>query len=495
MGVIIRQSITTTIIAYIGAAIGYINLLYLFPRFLSPEQVGVMRTVQDAAILMAQFAQFGLAQSIIRFYPRFSSSKEQSHNFFNLIILLATIGFGVFLLIYLIFSNPILSYFKQNAGDFIQYSRLALYLTFTIIMTTLFEVYSRSLLKNVVPNLLKEVVTRLLLGILVMAYFMGYIDFEQMMKLSVLIYILCLIILSYYLYSGGHLSSSISIKIIPSHVFKDLLYFSLLSFAGTAGLIVIGKVDSLMVASLLGLAPVAIYTTAFYMATVIEIPKRAITQLSSPLIARGFEKNDQEEIKRIYHKSALNQFIIGTLLLIGIIANLDSIFALMPKGDIYQAGKWVVIIVGAGKLTDMLFGPSSEIIIYSKYYWFNIVLIILLAVVLITANNLLIPSYGITGAAIGAALALVVFNFVKFIFIWAKLDLQPFSFNFIKVVIIGSAAWICNTWIPRMDLTILDMIVRSTVITIVFGALTLMMKVSPEANDLFKKATQLLRKN
>ena len=494
MGVIIRQSIITTIISYLGAVIGYVNLFYLFPRFLSPEQVGVMRTMQDAAILMAQFAQFGLAQSIIRFYPRFSGSKEQTHNFFNLIIILATITFGVFLLAYLIFESSILSYFQQNAGDFLQYSKLALYLTFTTIMTTLFEVYARSLLKNVVPNLLKEIVTRLLLGILVLAYFIGYVDFEQVMQLSVFIYIICMIVLSYYLFHGGHLGGSMNIKMIPGSVIKELISFSLFSFAGTAGLIVIGKVDSLMVASLLGLAPVAIYTTAFYMATVIEIPKRAITQISSPLISRGFEKNDREEIKKIYHKTALNQFIIGTLLLIGIVANLDSIFALMPKGEIYQAGKWVVVIVGAGKLTDMLFGPSSEIIIYSKYYWFNIVLIILLAAVLVTVNNLLIPDYGIVGAAIGAALALVAFNIVKFIFIWMKLDLQPFSFDFIKVILIGSASWICHTLIPRIDFTIADMIVRSAVITLVFGTLTFLMKVSPEGNDLFRKGIDFLKK-
>ena len=119
----------------------------------------------------------------------------------------------------------------------------------------------------------------------------------------------------------------------------------------------------------------------------------------------------------------------------------------------------------------------------------------MLAVVLITANNLLIPSYGITGAAIGAALALVTFNLLKFIFIWAKLDLQPFSFSFIKVVIIGSIAWICNMWIPRIDFIIPDMIIRSSAITIVFGTLTLLMKVSPEANDLFKKATNFVWKN
>lgn len=66
MGVIIRQSIATTIISYVGLIIGYLNLLYLYPLFLSPDQVGLLRIIQDAAILMAQFAQFGLAQSVIR---------------------------------------------------------------------------------------------------------------------------------------------------------------------------------------------------------------------------------------------------------------------------------------------------------------------------------------------------------------------------------------------------------------------------------------------
>jgi len=75
--------------------------------------------------------------------------------------------------------------------------------------------------------------------------------------------------------------------------------------------------------------------------------------------------------------------------------------------------------------------------VYSKYYWFNIVLILLLAIVLVTANNFLIPRYGINGAAAGASLALITFNFAKFIFIWLKLDLQPFNFAFVKVMLIG----------------------------------------------------------
>jgi O-antigen/teichoic acid export membrane protein len=488
MGVIIRQSIVTTIISYVGVAIGYVNLLYLYPRFLSPEQVGLMRTVQDAAILMAQFAQFGLAQSIIRFFPRFAGQAADGKNFINIILVAGLGAFGMFLVVFFLLEQPILNYFQTNAQEFIHYSGLALWLTFITVITTLLEVYSRSLLKNILPNLLKEIVVRVLLAIIVLFYFKGLITFPQVMISSVLIYVFCLLILFSALAAEGHLQFGIRFNLLDPSLRRELIRFSLLSFAGTAGLIIIGKVDSLMVAGLLGLAPVAIYTTSFYMATVIEIPKRAMTQVATPLISRGFEKNDITEIQNIYHKTSLNQFILGTLLLIGIAANIDSIFLLMPKGEIYQAGKWVVIIVGAGKLVDMLFGPSSEIIVYSRYYAFNIILILLLAVVIITANNILIPAYGIAGAAVGAALTLVIFNSVKFVFIWIKLGLQPFSAAFLKVILIGGVTWVIHLAIPSMEFIPGDMVLRSAAISIVFGALTLWMRVSPDANGILEKA-------
>lgn len=491
MGIIIRQSIATTLIAYVGVAIGYINLLYLYPRFLSPEQVGLMRTMQDAAILMAQFAQFGLAQSIIRFFPRFS---DQAGKFINLILVAALAAFAFFLVIFFALEDLILAYFRQNAADFIHYAGLALWLTFITVITTLLEVYSRSLMKNLLPNLLKEIVARLFLAILVLSYFMGYLTFPQVMMGSVIGYAICLLILAIGLALQGKLVTGFNFGLAEPGVRSELITFSLLSFAGTAGLIIIGKVDSMMVAGLLGLAPVAVYTTSFYMATVIEVPKRAITQVATPLISRGFEKDDRAEIEKIYRKTALNQFLMGSLLYIGIVANLDSIFTLMPKGEVYEAGRWVVIIVGAGKLVDMLFGPNSEIIVYSKYYRFNIVLIILLATLIVTLNNLLIPKYGIEGAAFGAAITLTFFNLAKFIFIRAVTGLQPFSWMFFKVAAIAGVTWLVQLAIPTLTHPVADMFIRSGIMTIVFGSFTLWSRVSPEANDLIQAIVQRFRK-
>ncbi|MBS1976346.1 MAG: oligosaccharide flippase family protein [Bacteroidetes bacterium] len=491
MGVIIRQSIATTIIAYAGVLIGYINLMYLYPRFLTPEQVGLMRTLQDAAILMAQFAQFGLAQSIIRFLPKFS---EQAGKFINLILLAALAAFALFLALFFLFEQTILGYFQQNAADFVHYAGLVLWMTFITVVSTLLEIYSRSLLQNILPNLLKEIVARLLLGILVLIYFKGWLDFQQVMVFSVLIYAFCLLILIIGLALQGKLVLKIDSGMMSPETRKELITFSALSFAGTAGLIVIGKVDSMMVAGLLGLAPVAIYTTSFYMATVIEIPKRAITQVATPLISRGFEKNDTAEIAKIYHKAALNQFLLGSILFIGVVANLHSIFLLMPKGDYYEAGRWVVIIVGAGKLVDMLFGPNSELIVYSKYYRFNIVLIVFLSVMIVTLNNWLIPIYGIMGAAMGAAITLILFNLVKFIFIWRVTGLQPFSVSFIKVAIIAAGTWGLHLVIPYFSSPMTDMVIRSAALSLLFGIMVLVTGISPEATDILSKTFPFLRR-
>lgn len=378
MGLVIRQSVYSTIISYAGVVIGYINLLYLYPKFLSLDQVGLLRTIQDAGILLTPFAQLGLTQSIIRFYPQLVKEKSDSQIFITLIMLLSVAGFAIFFILFKLFETPILSYFKDNAKEIIEYSGWVLWLTLILVMTGLLEAYSRSLMKVVIPNLLREIVTRLLLAVLVLLYFLDVITFDFFIIGSVGAYLFCLLILITYLWHTGDISVQTDFKKLDTSKIPGMVQYSLLSFAGMAGMVLIGKVDSMMVSAMLGFAANAVYTTAFYMATVIEVPKRALSQIMMPLISKAFEQNNVREVGTLYRKTSIIQFIIGALLLIGVWINLDNMFALVPKGNQYELGKWVVIIVGVGKLVDMLFGPSSEIIVLSKYYKFNIILILLL---------------------------------------------------------------------------------------------------------------------
>jgi O-antigen/teichoic acid export membrane protein len=494
MGIVIRQSIYSTVISYIGVALGYITLLYLYPKYLQPEQIGLLRTIQDAAILFAPFAQFGLAQSIYRYYPQVAKDAKSQAGFLSMIFGLALVGFAIFLVVFLSFKETLLSYFQENANDIVEYTTVILWLTFILVATALLEAYSRSLLKTIFPSLLREVVIRALLGILVVGHFLGWMDYHTFIIATVLAYLFCLLLLIGYLMISGQLSWSTNWSLLPKPLFVEMMRYSFMSFAGTAGMIIIGKIDSLMVASLAGLKAVAVYTTAFYMASVIEIPKRALGQIAFPLIARAFEKNDLQDIRTIYRKTAINQFIIGSLLLIGVYINLDNIFELMPRKEVYQAGAWVVAIVGVGKLVDMLFGPSSEIIVLSRYYWFNMVLVLLLAAMVIAMNAWLIPQYGVNGAAAATAAALILFNIVKFAFIWFNLKMQPFSRATLMVLAIGLVTLALNALLPRAPWLLVDIAYRSAIVTVAFGTLILWSGASPDGNALIKNVTNWLRK-
>jgi O-antigen/teichoic acid export membrane protein len=493
MGVVIRQSIFTSIISYLGVVIGYINLLYLYPRFLEVEQIGLLRTIQDAAILFVPFAQLGLAQSITRFYPHFNKSQESASAFITLILLISVIAFGIFWMIFTLAENQIIAFFQDQAADIINYLDLVLVLTFLLLLTTIVETYSRSLLKVAFPGFLREVGIRFLQAVLVSLYFLKVVSFHYFLVLNVAIYVITLSLLVLNLSLSGQFRLTIDLNLAKHPRIRELLQFAVLSFIGTGSMVIIGKVDSLMVAGLLGFASNAVYTTAFYMATVIEIPKRAILQTTMPLIAEAFEKNNLTEIDNLYKKVSVNQLIIGALLLMGVWANLENIYALVPKGNIFEQGAYVVLIIGAAKLIDMIFGPSSEIIVLSKYYAFNIVVVLVLAISVIVLNWYLIPLYGLEGAAVGSVLAMFLFNTTKYLFIYWKFKLQPFSINTLKVLIIAFITIALNLVLPKLDHVFLDIVYRSALITIAFTSLILLSKSSAEANKLFERMLKLLK--
>ena len=115
MGIVIRQSFWTSVISYIGVALGYVNLLYLYPRFLDPDQIGLLRTVQDAAILFAAFAQAGLSQTIVRYFPHYGKDRDEGQKFINLIFVLSLGAFILFSILFFLLKSNIIDFFGDNA--------------------------------------------------------------------------------------------------------------------------------------------------------------------------------------------------------------------------------------------------------------------------------------------------------------------------------------------------------------------------------------------
>jgi len=102
-----------------------------------------------------------------------------------------------------------------------------------------------------------------------------------------------------------------------------------------------------------------------------------------------------------------------------------------------------------------------------------------------------VPRYGIYGAAWASTLALAVYNLLKFYFVWKKLDMQPFSFRTVLVIVAALPALAAGLLFPYFFNpdrhvymhTFIDATLRSSVIIIVYILFLLWLKPSKDLQE------------
>jgi O-antigen/teichoic acid export membrane protein len=155
-----------------------------------------------------------------------------------------------------------------------------------------------------------------------------------------------------------------------------------------------------------------------------------------------------------------------------------------------MAGKWVIFFIGLGSLADMITGANSSLMGTSRYYKVQSYLLLILVVILVGLNLILIPRYGMTGAAVSSAAALGVLNLLRFLFLYLKYNLQPYNFRFIVVAGIGVIAYFLAFSIPVQFHYLFDLLIRSSAFTILFLLPIYFLRIS---EDLNKVADNILR--
>lgn len=492
MGIVVKQTIRTSFITYVGALIGYVNIIWLLPKFLELDQIGLLRALQDLALLLAPFAALGLNQSIVRFAPYFKG--RELHTFFTFTFLSTLLTVSFFSILFILFKDELLSPFMEKAPQIPEYGNVILLLVILMVLIYLLEAFSRSQLNIVFPNFVREICIRALTTLTILLFIWFWRDMEILIYSLIGVYGLALILLAGYLFTRRGLRLNTNFSILKKPFIKELGRYALFTFLGSSGVMIVQKVDSLMVSSLLGTSENGIYTTAFFIAVVIEMPNRAVLQITVPLLSNAFEKGDLREVNALYTEAAINQLLIGLLLFIGIVINLPSLFALMPKGEDFAAGTWVVILIGLGKLLDIMAGVNGEIIVMSKYYRFNLIAVSILALLTILFNYLLIPNFGLTGAALASMAAIIFYNVVKYIFVYQKFGIQPFTWRTLKALLLGCLVLAAGIWLPRLDNVWLDLFYRSALVSLLYLGLTYWLKLSKEANELIHSGLNFLKK-
>ena len=483
MGVVIRQSFKATIVSYAGACIGAFTVIFLYPKCLTPEQIGLTRTLTEAALLFSFFAQMGMSNVAIKFFPYFKDSDNHHNGFPFIITVFPLIGFSLFVIMFFLFENGIKSIFHDKSNLFNEYIIFVIPFTFFLVYSTIYETYASLLQRIVVPKLIKEVLIRILTISIIILFFFKAINLNQFVFAFVSIYGIASILNIFYINSIQKINLKPKLDFIKNPLKRDMFTFTLFMVIAGVGSSISGRIDVFMIGNKISLTGTGIFTIAFFIASFIEMPSRAIFQITTPFASEALKNNDMVLIGSLYKRVAINQLIISGLLFLLIWANADNIFRIMPNGHLYQSSKYVILFIGLAKVFDAATGINATILSYSKYYYYTLFFIFVLAIITVTSNLILIPLYGIVGSAIATAISIFLYNATLVFFVNLKLMVQPFSINTLKVGFIILLILVCNSLVHSNGNPYLDAIMRSSLIIILFLLAIYKFKVSDDINS------------
>jgi O-antigen/teichoic acid export membrane protein len=425
MGIIQKQGIVNTIITYIGIVIGFVNIIYIQPQFLSSEEVGLLRILFSFSATIAMFLPLGIGNITIKYFPYFKNNENGHNGFLGLIILFTFIGAIVVGIVLFILKSTFVAFYSKDSSLFVYYFNLVLPIAVSISFCALFSIYCQSLYKSIIPSFLNEIALRVFNIIVILLYFNGILNLNTMVLLFFSAYAFQAILLLIYMYRIDKPSIKINFNKLKEVGHKEILtYGAILSITSITSLS-IKYIDVMMLGAYVPLSLVGIYAIAAFIPTVIEAPVNSFERISNTKVANEWHQNNLPEIFKIYQKSCKYLLFVGAYLFIGIVVCSPYLIKLLPVE--YNQANNVVIILAMSSLFNMLTGLNGSLIFTSQGYKFGTFFLLVLLALILMLNYFLIPKFGIIGAAIANAIASFIYNFLKFLFLWLKYGFQPFT--------------------------------------------------------------------
>ena len=478
MGIVFKQTSWNIVTITVAILIGGINTLYFYPEFLREQYYGLVVFLLATSNLLQPLMSFGAQHTIIKFFSSFKNIKEKDEFlssiiflplFFILPVCFLVVQFHDLIAEFLSVKNPIIK----------SYVWVIFLVSFATSYFEVFYAWSRVQFKSIFGNILKEIYPRIAVFILLFLVSIDILTKENFVWWLTGLYYIRLIIM--IIYSLFLYTPKFSVK-IPNN-FKEILSYSIyILLAGSAASFLI-DIDKYMIPQKQAISQTAYYAVAVFIATVVEIPGRAMFQIINPLVAKALNEENFIELKNLYSQSSENLLIVCGLFFLLINLNIDSFYMLLNNQE-YSNASLVVLIISSAKLIQMSFGCGPAILATSKFYKITLPFSIAMAISVYFLNDYLIDLYGINGAAISTFIVLLIFTVLKIIYIRYKVKLQPFNFNSIKIFTSILLIYFFNSYINLELSPLIEIIIRSIIILITYVLIIYFFGVSKKMKDL-----------
>jgi O-antigen/teichoic acid export membrane protein len=481
MGIVLKQSFINTLILFLGFAIGGLNVLFLFTHFLHEDYFGLITFLLSTANIILPLLVYGMQHTIIKFYSSYKTKLDQDS------FLVSTLFLPLLVIIPFSFIG---TYFYETISNWLSAENSMIksytYLIFiTAIFMGYFEVFyswTKVQFKSVFGNIIKEIFARVGVSFLLFAVYVGWLSNEEFIYAVVVVYgvrMLIMKIYAFYVYRPKFIFK------LPSNLKEIVSFSTYIIVAGSAAGILL-EIDKFMIPQMEKIEQVAYYSVGVFIATVIGIPSRAMQQIVNPLTAKELNDGNLTNVESLYKKTSINLLIVGGLLFLLINVNINEIYLIINKPE-YSIGIYIVLMVSVAELFKLSLGTNGAILTNSKYYRVFFYFSTAMALSVIILNRILIELFGIEGAALATLVVVLIFGFIKVMYIRSKFKIHPYSTSTNIVLIIIGVLFIAFYFLELAIPPVFSIILKSIVVSLLFSILIIKFRLSEDINNLVRK--------
>ena len=409
---------------------------YLFSimmaRWLGPQMLGIYSLGNAITRIGEIFGIMGLDNGVLRYVSR---EKEKNDNVRNSIFSSIKMGFisSIFIGLLLYFSSDwiVLNLFNEDTFLSTVIKVYALTLPFTV--TTLiasFATQGFKILKyKVFVNQIVNPFTLLLTMIL------SYVFFG--VNVAILAPTVVSAVIGFFLilhYLNGFVDVSVS-KVLNAKFDNKILRFSLpLMFVSAIG-IIMHWTDIIMLGILKDAKDVGLYHPVERTAGLIRMILFAFASIFAPLFSQYFHEKNQTKMLEVFQLST--KWILLTSLPLFIFLILFSNTILMLFGSEFGNNSLALPILTVGIMIQAVFGLGSPSLTMSGFQKYNLINALVALFTNIFLNIMLIPQFGIAGAAMGTTIALFLISLLRFFENYYLLGMNLLSTKLLKPILAG----------------------------------------------------------
>ena len=478
MGIVLKQSATNTVMTFIGFAIGAVNALFMYTHFLGEDYYGLTAFLLSSANIVMPLMAFGIQNTLVKFYAEHESEDDKSR-FLNFVLVLPMVLIVPIFIILFGFYDSLASLVSQENPIIYDYAWIIPLIGLFMGYFEIFYAWVKVHLKSVFGNFVKEVLLRVCISLFLFAVYFNWITKIQFVYSLVFIYAAMMFLMAIVAFKVR--KPQFHLK-FPKEKREIIIYSSFIIFSSSIAMLLL-DIDKFMIGQYIPLKEAAYYSVAIFIALTISVPMRAMHQITHPITTDLMVKNKHDELNDLYKKTSITLQVVGGFIMVCILANIQDVYALLPEK--YSGGIAVVFIISLSKFFDLMLGNNNSIIFNSNYYRTVLGLGLGLVIVTISLNMYFIPNFGIEGAAFATLISIGLYSLAKFMFVVFKMDLFPFTNKtFVSLLIITLTFALFYFWSFPFH-PILNILLKSTLITFFYWILNYQLKTSEDINGFF----------